>query len=826
MKKLLIVAAMLLASSAFALDRHVFLNSAGGGSQLNDCGNPAHNSKGVAGNTDELFYCDGSDFTTRNNRIICDAGAGCQAWTRTTAQCVAIPPGGTGGSVFPVTNGVSLKLTTGETPLSPIYGHPQACVYNMAKSDSCEIHAGDYTTAGAQADESASGSGTVGVCDRSDCWKATVVAWGYGPNMGSTGYGTAASPGWLRGAHFNGGIDTWDSNRNKVPDADESVTSYPVIFNGNVDGDGSLNESTSCAAGVCTGDAFYGTFVGCGNSDAFCDTSLSGGQTRPMLDSDANGTFDVAATTGGPKSVAYFQIDDIEYKNYNGGTTTCSGNGVREALGSIALGGGGTTSGNGNGLLVDHIYYHAGAYSTLCQNEHYVAIFGDDENWSCSVGMTEIRNSLLYLDNRFVINDDCDASNPGASECGCSKSLHDNRIVVTNNSSGVTTRKGLIRLKSVDTVGSGSRPKQIWIYNNEIVWQKGDASESYLVHPECLGRCDPQHQGLGVISFHGNILRLQGGSSPAFKRISQHFCSESISVGTGGSDWTWLNYNNTYDLERIGGGANSFEDMCNTTGKLAVSKNNVVKQASASTFNIDTVTTAKRGNNICDNAQTSCTTNGAGRAGWWAVGTQNVGVYAGLANYLPKAGGPLDETTALDSAGHGPCDPDSDGNPGADYIGIGTQQIQWADIAGNIVQCPTGLTALDIGAEQNSSDGPSVPVCGNGVQESGEACDDGNTTTETSCAYQATCPNACSKCNATCTVPLSLTGGCCGDSAVNGPEPCDGALLNGHTCAEFGCSTATTPTCALCAITSAGCTGCVSVNPDLQGVSLYGVSIP
>lgn len=80
-------------------------------------------------------------------------------------------------------------------------------------------------------------------------------------------------------------------------------------------------------------------------------------------------------------------------------------------------------------------------------------------------------------------------------------------------------------------------------------------------------------------------------------------------------------------------------------------------------------------------------------------------------------------------------------------------------------------------------------TCGDGTRSAGEACDDGNVVTETSCAYGT--PN-CSSCNSTCSGVLNLTGPYCGDSSVNGPELCDdGNNLNETSCA-YGTQNCTT----------------------------------
>ncbi|MCA9606718.1 MAG: DUF4215 domain-containing protein [Myxococcales bacterium] len=72
--------------------------------------------------------------------------------------------------------------------------------------------------------------------------------------------------------------------------------------------------------------------------------------------------------------------------------------------------------------------------------------------------------------------------------------------------------------------------------------------------------------------------------------------------------------------------------------------------------------------------------------------------------------------------------------------------------------------------------------CGDAMVVGTEACDDGNTTTETACPYGTA---TCMACNAACDMALSLTGNVCGDGSFSmGDEGCD----DGDTMAGDGCS--------------------------------------
>ena len=86
-------------------------------------------------------------------------------------------------------------------------------------------------------------------------------------------------------------------------------------------------------------------------------------------------------------------------------------------------------------------------------------------------------------------------------------------------------------------------------------------------------------------------------------------------------------------------------------------------------------------------------------------------------------------------------------------------------------------------ASDSGDDAPDAPpVCGNGVIEGAEACDDGNTDDETTCEYgEATCAG----CSADCSESLVLYGPFCGDTELDAEfEECDGEPL--IECSELG----------------------------------------
>jgi cysteine-rich repeat protein len=70
----------------------------------------------------------------------------------------------------------------------------------------------------------------------------------------------------------------------------------------------------------------------------------------------------------------------------------------------------------------------------------------------------------------------------------------------------------------------------------------------------------------------------------------------------------------------------------------------------------------------------------------------------------------------------------------------------------------------------------------------GEVCDDGNTMTELACPYGTA---SCQACDASCSTQLTLSGGTCGDGAVNGEETCDDGNAATETSCPYGTASCT-----------------------------------
>ena len=97
-------------------------------------------------------------------------------------------------------------------------------------------------------------------------------------------------------------------------------------------------------------------------------------------------------------------------------------------------------------------------------------------------------------------------------------------------------------------------------------------------------------------------------------------------------------------------------------------------------------------------------------------------------------------------------------------------------------------------------------VCGNGVLETGEMCDGaelGSATclTEGFGGGELTCTSTCTIDTSAC-IPLA---GECGNGQIDGDEECDGANLNGHTCADLGFDGGDLSCTAACQFDTRGC---------------------
>jgi hypothetical protein len=172
-------------------------------------------------------------------------------------------------------------------------------------------------------------------------------------------------------------------------------------------------------------------------------------------------------------------------------------------------------------------------------------------------------------------------------------------------------------------------------------------------------------------------------------------------TSSAGINWIYKSFNNTFDLQKmpLGGASTTLDYLCNTNGSLSVSRNNAFY--GVTTINSESATTKRFSNDVCSAQSTlGCTLPSPNaRTDWWSAGTQNVAVSAGLANYIPKAGGPLDEKSGVTA-----CDPDGDTNTGVDWYGTGSDVTQWTDMVGNVVDCSVITNPMSYGAIQRLSD--------------------------------------------------------------------------------------------------------------------------
>lgn len=75
---------------------------------------------------------------------------------------------------------------------------------------------------------------------------------------------------------------------------------------------------------------------------------------------------------------------------------------------------------------------------------------------------------------------------------------------------------------------------------------------------------------------------------------------------------------------------------------------------------------------------------------------------------------------------------------------------------------------------------PVTSICGNGVKESGETCDDANIINEVTCDRYGTNTDYCESCSADCASKLIIPAQYCGDGISQGPEQCDDGANNGN----------------------------------------------
>jgi hypothetical protein len=658
-------------TAAVAADRHVYLDTNGDG-QLNDCPNPAHNASGVS-STNELFFCAGG---TAAGKVIGTA----------TGRVSAAACGAAGGTVTPLRNG-SLADVDGDGTVEAVYGHPQACVWNMRKSDSCEVHAGVYRRPGAQCTSACGDFSKAGVPDGTcadwNCFLASVLAYGYGPNLDGTGYGTAAAPGLLRGALMNGAVDSWDADGDKVADGQPGEpAAWPAVLSGDVDGDG-VFDTTACTGSSCSGDAFFMVQVGCGAAGTGsygidCSTGFSATEHGPMVDTDADGVFDTEIGRQGSREVDHFVIRDLVFTGYNGGNGSTEQT-ARHKEAHINLNG----DGSSNGLVVDHVRITGNDYkATAGSTETFWAVIADMKNAGCvSPHFTEVKNSFIEQDNQLVFDNDGGIGD----RMGCAFNIHDNRLLVNVTSSrsgqgGPTDApvNAIAYLKSIDVLDDGT-PKIHRFWNNEVIYRNGGAGPSWFMDVQAFGNSNGL--GQGEMRVYGNLFR----NEPAVVNRLQFFFPIFCGGGTG--SWRWLWFNNTWDGWS---GATSIEmqDVCNSTGgELYVGRNNV--EVFTTNEEITQATTRIVSNDVSTDAS-RC----AGTSPYFVCGPAP-GLDAGPAWYAAKPGGGLD--------GAGSCDPDGDGTPGVDYDGDGVNDTAWRDLAGTPVSCAGPAAAMDIGALQSVS---------------------------------------------------------------------------------------------------------------------------
>ena len=126
----------------------------------------------------------------------------------------------------------------------------------------------------------------------------------------------------------------------------------------------------------------------------------------------------------------------------------------------------------------------------------------------------------------------------------------------------------------------------------------------------------------------------------------------------------------------------------------------------------------------------------------------------------------------------------------------------WGPCIGEITAVPeVCANGLDEDCDGTPDNGCIVSTCGNNIIESGEDCDDGDTSNgdgcNSSCGFETgwNCVGEPSVCSETC-----------GDGLVVGGEECDGSNLDGEDCAsQLGSGYTGTLTCSSCNFNTSGC---------------------
>jgi hypothetical protein len=697
---------VLFGSAVDAADRHVYLNSSGGGSQLNDCPNPAHNAKGTS-NTDELQYCAGG---SQAGKII-----GTVTGTVTSSTCTS-----GGGTVTAVTNGVQADVDRDGTA-ERVYGHPQACVWNMAPSDSCEVHAGVYRNAGAGIGTGANSTGNT-QCDIFDCWLTALEFTGHGPNLNNNAYGTSGSPGYVRGAVMRGSTDTWDGDGDKIPDTvSGEPTSYPAILSGDRDNDGAFDVTTCSSqdANSCTGDTWGIAQIGCGQGSfgqIICGPNMVAPERGIMIDTNADGTFDQeisnlgasvcnggAGACSGNRNVDNLVIKDLEFTKFNGGNQATSG-AERHIDGRINA----MSDGTGVGIVIDHIYQHNNDFPWSSQfgdpksrSAEWADYLNGDCRASAANNYTVYRNSTVEVNARYFYQND----NEDTSHAGCSARIHDNRIIfnAVNNPSRAT-RTIAFYLKAIDQNGGGFK-KVHRIYNNEfIIQQFATGGETGGV--DLAAFSGGNGTGLGELWFYGNLFRRMPnatGANVAEWWVGYCNCDGSGGAGCGTGGRVYV-FNNTWDW------AIPMRGVCEHSSAGAQEFLREKNNAYFGPTSLYADTTSKMGSIVrSDNCLSTSPINSGPddcpsdtKSNWFADTSSSVTWWNGAQLYRAKPGGDL--------AGRGSCDPDGDGVAGVDYDGDGANDTTWRDLNGSLVTCNSLSSPMDIGAIQaTTATGDTVP---------------------------------------------------------------------------------------------------------------------